>query len=91
MKLTKRELLAVAAVGVALVVFILSTTGEKAKRVPLDSKHQASYEAIEKGQDRIETERGCTTCHTPGSVPLPKNHPPKEQCLICHKLDRSRR
>jgi hypothetical protein len=90
-KITRRELLTILAVAVVFVLFILITTREKAKRVPLDGKHQAFYEAIKKGRDRIETERGCITCHNPETIPLPKNHPPKEQCLICHKLDRARR
>jgi hypothetical protein len=89
-KITKRELLTLVAVAVVLVLFILITTRERAKQVPLDDKHSAFYESIEKGRDRIETERGCITCHNPESIPLPKNHPPKEQCLICHKLNRTK-
>ncbi len=87
MKVTKRDLVTIAAVVLVLLVLILSTAREKAKRVPVDEKHRAFYEAMEKGRDRIETERGCTTCHSPESIPLVKKHPPKEQCLICHKLD----
>ncbi len=87
MKVTKRESLTIAAVAVVLVVLIMSTTHEKAKRVPADEKHRAFYEAIAKGRDRIEAERGCITCHSAQAIPLPKEHPPKEQCLICHKLN----
>ncbi len=42
---------------------------------------------MKKGQDRIGVERGCITCHNSQAIPLPKKHPPKEQCLICHKLN----
>ncbi len=87
MKVTKRDFLAIAAVAVVLVVLIMSTTREKAKRVPADDKHRAFYEAMEKGRDRIETERNCITCHNPQAIALPERHPPKEQCLICHKLN----
>jgi len=87
MKVTKRDFLTIAAVAALLVVLIMSTTLEKAKRVPVDEKHRAFYEAMEKGRDRIEVERGCITCHNPHVIPLPKKHPPKEQCLICHKLN----
>jgi hypothetical protein len=87
MKVTKRDFLAIAAVAVVLVVLIMSTTREKAKRVPVDDKHRAFYEAMEKGRDRIETERDCITCHNPHAIALPEKHPPKEQCLICHKLN----
>jgi len=44
------------------------------------------YEAIKSGRTQAETELVCATYHDPGSLPLPKNHPPKEQCLICHVL-----
>ncbi len=87
MKVTKRDLLAIAAVILVLVVLIISTTREKAKRVPADDKHRAFYEAMEKGGDRIEVEKACITCHNSQAISLPKKHPPKEQCLICHKLN----
>ncbi len=87
MKITRRDLLVIAAVAVVLVVLITSTIVNKAKRVPADDKHRAFYEAMKKGWDRIEVERGCITCHNSQAIPLPKKHPPKEQCLICHKLN----
>jgi len=87
MKVTKRDLLVIAAVALVLVVLIMNTIREKAKRVPADEKHLAFYQAIQKGRDRIETERGCITCHNPQAISLPEKHPPKEQCLICHKLN----
>ena len=86
MKVTKRDLLAIAAVAVVIVVLIMITGQEKTKRVPADDKHRAFYEAVKKGGDRIEVERGCITCHNSQAIPLPTKHPPKEQCLICHKL-----
>ena len=86
MKVTKRDLLTIAVVVVVVVVLILSTAREKAKRVPADDKHRAFFEIMERGGDRIEAERGCITCHNLRAIPLPKKHPPKEQCLICHKL-----
>jgi len=90
MKVTKRDLLAIATVVVVLVVLIMSTTRDKGKRVPVDDKHRAFYEAIEKGSDRVEVERGCIICHNSQTIPLPKKHPPKEQCLICHKLNEAK-
>ena len=87
MKVTKRDFLTIAAFAVVLIVLIVSTIHEKAKRVPVDEKHRAFYGAIQKGRNRIEAERGCITCHNPHTIPLPKKHPPKEQCLICHKLN----
>lgn len=87
MKVTKRDLLTIAAVVLVLIVLIISTAREKAKRVPADEKHRAFYGAMEKGGDRIEVEKGCITCHNSQAIALPKKHPPKEQCLICHKLN----
>ena len=87
MKVTKRDLLTIAAVVLVLVVLIISTAREKAKQVPADDKHRAFDEAMKKGWDRMEVEKGCITCHNSQAIPLPKKHPPKEQCLICHKLN----
>ncbi len=87
MKVTKRDLLTIAGVVLVLVVLIISTAREKAKRVPADDRHRAFYEAMEKDGDRIEVEKRCITCHNAQAIPLPKKHPPKEQCLICHKLN----
>jgi cytochrome c5 len=87
MKVMKRDLLAIAAAAAVIVVLIMVTVREKAKPVPADDKHRAFYEAMEKGGDRVEVERACITCHNSQAIPLPKKHPPKEQCLICHKLN----
>ncbi|MEK6742528.1 MAG: hypothetical protein AABZ15_02910 [Nitrospirota bacterium] len=33
----------------------------------------------------------CTTCHTPGKqAPLKVSHPPKEECMFCHRMKRQR-
>jgi hypothetical protein len=33
----------------------------------------------------------CTTCHTPGKqAPLKASHPPKDECMSCHKAKQSR-
>ena len=87
MKVTRRDLLTIAAIAVVIVVLIMNTAHEKAKQIPTDDKHRPFCEAMEKGHDRIETEKGCIVCHNPQAVPLPRKHPPKEQCLICHKLN----
>ncbi len=86
MKVTKRDLFTIAVIVAVIVVLIMSTTREKAKPVPFDVKHRAFYEAMKKGKERTELERGCASCHNIQAIPLPKKHPPKEQCLICHKL-----
>jgi len=90
MRVTKRDLLAIATAAVVIMVLIMVTTREKTKPVPVDDKHRAFYEAMEKDVDRIEVERACITCHNSRAIPLPKKHPPKEQCLICHKLNKAK-
>ncbi len=90
MKVMKRDLLAVAAAAVVIVALIMVATREKAEPVPADDKHRAFYEATEKGGGRVEVERACIKCHNSQTIPLPKKHPPKEQCLICHKLSKTK-
>jgi hypothetical protein len=87
MKITGRDLLAtVALVLVIAVLIVVSTIREKVKEVPTDDRHRPFYEALEKGARRAAAEKGCLTCHNTGIAPLPKKHPPKEECLICHRL-----
>ncbi len=90
MKVMRRDLSAIVAAAVVIVMLIMITAREKAKSVPADDKHRAFYEAVEKGGDRVEVERACITCHNSQAIPLPKKHPPKEQCLICHKLNKTK-
>ena len=86
MKVRRRDWLTIVIVVATLTLLIMSTVRDKAKRVPADDKHRAFYDAMEKGNNRIGVEKGCIICHNPQAIPLPKKHPPKEQCLICHKL-----
>jgi len=68
--------LIVAAAAVVLVLFFLSSSGKKPPLIPQDAAHQG-----------ITAEGVCADCHAPGkSSPLKENHPPKEQCLVCHKV-----
>jgi hypothetical protein len=65
--------LAVAA-AVLLVLFFLSSRN-KAPFIPADEIHRI-----------VTTNEACQECHAPGRrAPLKVSHPPKEQCLICHK------
>ena len=86
MKITVRDWL-IAACLLVLIAFLSAGTGRgKGKGVPHDGRHQPLYAAIKDGRSQAETEIVCTTCHGVSSLPLPRNHPPKEQCLICHPL-----
>jgi len=77
MKSTWQLIIAVAVIIVVL--FYLSSTGKKAPFIPPDNIHSA-----------ITSQEGCVACHAPGKqAPLKANHPPKEQCFICHKVTKS--
>jgi len=86
MKVSKRDWIFLAVIIAILGTLLVSTGKEKAKKVPYDDKHRHFYEVMEKVGDRLEAEKGCADCHGSQNLPLPKNHPPKEQCLLCHKL-----
>jgi hypothetical protein len=90
LKLTKRDMLTIAGVAGLLGVLIMGAR-DKVKQVPRDDRHLAFYEAMNKGRARAETEKGCVTCHNLLSRPLSPQHPPKEQCLLCHKLAYARK
>ena len=88
MNVAKRDRIFIAVIIVVLSVLFISTSIEKGKKVPYDDKHRQFYELMDNGMERVKTEKGCAMCHSTQSNPLPKDHPPKEQCLICHKLSR---
>ena len=68
--------LIIAAVVIIAVLVVLSSTGKKAPAIPPDIIHSA-----------ITTQEACAGCHALGKqAPLKASHPPKEQCLICHKV-----
>jgi hypothetical protein len=90
LKITKRDLLTAGGVAVLLVVLIIGAR-DKVKQVPRDNRHLVFYEAMNQGRDRAGVEKGCVLCHNPQSRPLPPQHPPKEQCLLCHKLAYARK
>lgn len=90
LKLTKRDVLTVGGIAVLLAVLIFGAR-DKVKQVPRDNRHLPLYEAMNAGGERAEVEKGCIPCHSPRSRPLPPKHPPKEQCLLCHKLGYARR
>lgn len=72
MKSTKGFIVFVLAV-LALLFFLSSS--KKIPPIPVDALHNG-----------ITTDAGCTACHGPGKQsPLAQTHPPKEQCLVCHK------
>ena len=85
-KLTERDFLSIVVLLVLLSVLTIGSTRGKGREVPVDDRHRTIYDAVKAGRSRSETELVCASCHGKASLPLPKNHPPKEQCLICHPL-----
>jgi len=67
--------LAVVAAAIVIFLFFLSSS-KKPPFLPSDDIHK-----------NATTNESCAPCHAPGKQAALKNtHPPKEQCLICHKL-----
>ncbi len=57
------------------ILFFISSYGKKAPAIPDDNVHRT-----------LTKQEDCVQCHAPGKqAPLKATHPPKEQCLICHK------
>jgi len=72
----KNTLMFIAFVLTVLLVLFLLSSRKKAPLIPSDDLHK-----------NVTTNAACAECHTPGKqAPLKQNHPPKEQCLICHIL-----
>jgi cbb3-type cytochrome oxidase cytochrome c subunit len=86
MQVAKRDWIFLAVIVALLGALLFSSGKVKTKSVPYDEKHSRFYEVMHKGGDRMEVEKGCATCHGMQSRPLSRAHPPKEQCLLCHKL-----
>ena len=71
----KNILFITVAAAVLLFLFYLSTS-KKVPLIPADDLHKS-----------VATSEACGECHAPGKrAPLKESHPPKEQCLICHKV-----
>ncbi len=85
MKLSGRDWAFVAIVVAVLLLLLTSTGREKAKDIPHDQKHRAILTRLASGGKRQDVEKVCVTCHNSGTIPLPRQHPPKEQCLLCHR------
>lgn len=89
MKLVVKDLLFVAGAAAVLVTVFLLSGKETTKKVPHDAAHRAAYDVLERTGSRKEAERSCETCHNDQRNPLPANHPPKDRCLFCHKMEKA--
>ncbi len=69
------------AVCAGLFLFLWNAPPETTKKLPVDEIHRQFH-----GMDKKRAEQFCEKCHNPDAeVPLPKKHPPKYRCLLCHK------
>ena len=85
MKVTKRDCLFVVGIAGVLGILLMNSAKEKPKPVPADDRHRPPMERLAQGAPREGVERECAACHNARGIPLPAHHPPKEQCLLCHR------
>ena len=85
MSLKKRDYLLLALALIILAV-LWAAPKESTHKVPFDDIHQKFYTVV-KEQGKKAAEKFCENCHNPAQMPLPKGHPPKARCLLCHKLE----
>jgi len=65
----------------AVIGFLSLFSGTRSPRIPEDDRHKG-----------IVTNGACLECHGPGkAAALNKTHPPKYECLLCHKTKRRAR
>lgn len=103
MKVDKRDGLFIAVIVVVLGIFIAISGKEKTTLVPNNQMHKIAYDTAFRNAsasdaslftrtffkpDKKGAEALCEPCHKEKGVPFPPNHPPKNRCLFCHKLQR---
>jgi len=84
MLLKRRDWQFVAIICAVLLVLLFNIFRDKPPPTPADTLHQPFLQALAQGERRDEVEQRCPDCHNRQQRPLPAQHPPKEQCLICH-------
>jgi hypothetical protein len=61
--------------------FLFLVSGERAHRIPDDENHMV-----------FDDNEVCMPCHGPGQPYARKpTHPPKDDCIKCHKVKRTRK
>jgi hypothetical protein len=80
----KVDLIVLAAVLVFLLI-LWAAPDEDFIYVPYDDSHEECI-TILRAEGKKATEKYCEECHSPDTLPLSENHPPKYRCLFCHKL-----
>lgn len=63
-----------------IVLFLVVLSGKRSPQIPLNEVHTVSL-----------AEQDCLSCHGEGmSHPRSKEHPPKDQCFLCHKRSKKK-
>ncbi len=76
----KKSLSLIVFAAVILLILFFVSAGKKVPLIPDDIFHK-----------NVMTNDACLVCHGPGQdSPLKATHPPKEQCLVCHKWEKGR-
>lgn len=72
-----KQTLSLAAIVAAILIFLFFlSSAKKAPSIPADDIHKGAT-----------TNESCAPCHAPDKqAPLKTAHPPKEQCVICHRV-----
>lgn len=86
MKIGRKDWIFIGVIVAVLATFFAISGKEKTKHVPYDDTHKPYYEIMAKTHDKKEAEKDCMKCHNDTGVPFPKDHPPKNRCLFCHKM-----
>jgi len=88
MKISRKDVLFLVIICAVLTVVILISGKETTRKVPFDALHRSAYDELAKTGSKREAEKGCESCHNDRQVPFPAKHPPKNRCLLCHKMER---
>lgn len=80
-----RDIIVVIA-AIALLTFLWMAPEETTSPVPKNITHRPFYEMVKK-EGKKEAEKYCETCHDGERVTFPEDHPPKQRCLFCHKIE----
>jgi len=72
--------------AVLVVAFFLKAPPETTAHIPKDDTHLRFYQIVAE-QGKKAAEPFCAECHNEDGVPFPPEHPLKNRCLICHKLN----
>jgi len=84
MPLKGRDLPFIAIICALLLMLLFNLFRDRPPETPGDAQHLPFFRALAQGESRSVVEKGCLDCHNRQKRPLPTQHPPKEQCLICH-------